>query len=36
MVFLGWLSQLADLDQSIKAGRVTDREGLELFLLRNL
>jgi len=36
MVFLGWLSQLAELDQSIKAGKTTDREGLELFLMRNL
>ena len=34
--FLGWLNELAELDQGIKTGMVNDREGFESFLLRNL
>ncbi|MCR5450222.1 MAG: DNA polymerase III subunit delta [Solobacterium sp.] len=33
---LTMISELADLEQGIKSGRINDREGLEAFLLRNL
>ncbi len=32
---LRWLSELAELDQNIKAGRIDARTGFEMFLLKN-
>ncbi|MCR5230739.1 MAG: DNA polymerase III subunit delta [Solobacterium sp.] len=34
--FLKLMAQMADLDQAVKTGRIEPRNGLEMFLLRNL